>query len=438
MKYYLKCLFTSPVFIVGFAFALRMIVALIVWRNAPAPLKPDFPYGYELGRVARSIAAGQGFSSPLRELDTGPTAWFTPIYPYLIAGIFRIWGIYTQTSRAIITTLNCAFTALTIIPIHGIAKRTFGNDVAIGASWGWVFLPNAIFFPITWVWDTSLIALFFSLIFFATLKLRGERSLIPWVGYGALWAVGVSINPSILSLFPFFLVWLVWNERKEWTVCFKHAGAVLLLFTIGMVPWTVRNYRVFGKIIVLRSNFGLELWLGNNPNVIDMLNQMLHPNDNSMEAAKYVRMGEIAYMEEKQHEALEFMRTHPSDTMNYTFHRFVDIWLAQTDSPVDIWSNASLLVRLYLAFNSLLPLLCMLGVLYAYRAGLQEAAPYGLVLLIFPIVFYLTHSSPRYRFPIDPIILVLATSGLVTLISTARSRARRTKLATPSPSLPNN
>ena len=268
--------------------------------------------------------------------------------------------------------------------------------------------------------------------------MRGERSLIPWVGYGALWAVGVSINPSILSLFPFFLVWLVWNERKEWTVCFKHAGAVLLLFTIGMVPWTVRNYRVFGKIIVLRSNFGLELWLGNNPNVIDMLNQMLHPNDNSMEAAKYVRMGEIAYMEEKQHEALEFMRTHPSDTMNYTFHRFVDIWLAQTDSPVDIWSNASLLVRLYLAFNSLLPLLCMLGVLYAYRAGLQEVAPYGLVLLIFPIVFYLTHSSPRYRFPIDPIILVLATSGLVTLISTARSRARRTKLATPSPSLPNN
>ena len=422
MKHSVKRLFSSPVFIVGFAFAIRMIATLIVWRHAPAPLKSNVPYGYELGRVARAIAAGEGFSSPLRDLDTGPTAWFTPIYPYLVAGIFKLCGIYTELSHAVITTLNCAFTALTIIPIHGIAKRTFGNTVATGASWVWVFLPNAITFPIAWVWDTSLIALFFALIFWATLSLRGTRAVLPWAGYGALWVVGVLINPSILSLFPFFLVWLVWNERNHLGICFQHIAAVLLLFTIGLVPWTVRNYRVFGKPVVLRSNFGLELWLGNNPNVIDMLNQLSHPNDNPEEAANYVRMGEIAYMAEKQHEAFEFMRKRPADALSFTFHRFVDIWLAQTDSPLDIWANASLEVKAYLLFNTLLPLLCLLGALYAYRAGLPEAAPFALVLLIFPLVFYLTHSSPRYRFPMDPIIVVLATNGFVHLASLAISR----------------
>ena len=57
----------------------------------------------------------------------------------------------------------------------------------------------------------------------------------------------------------------MWEARKDSAPWAKLAMAALLVFTIGLVPWTIRNYRVFGKFIVLRSNFGLELWLGNNP-----------------------------------------------------------------------------------------------------------------------------------------------------------------------------
>src|ERR1700730_7069558 len=115
MKHGLKRAFGSPSFIVVFAFALRVLVMWLVWRQAPVPIKAIVPYGYELGRVARSIAAGEGFSSPLRDLDTGPTAWFTPIYPYLVAGIFKGWGIYSELSRLVIATPNCCFAALAII-----------------------------------------------------------------------------------------------------------------------------------------------------------------------------------------------------------------------------------------------------------------------------------------------------------------------------------
>ncbi len=433
----LKRLFSSPVFIIGIAFALRMLVMWGLSLLTPVPVKANLPFGYELGRVARAIAAGEGFSSPLRDWDTGPTAWFTPIYPYLVAGIFKLCGIYSDLSRVIIATLNCAFASLTIIPIYAIAKRTFGRGGAVGAAWAWVFLPTALVYPITWIWDTALTALVFTLIFWATLALRGARSVRPWAGYGALWVIGGLINPSILSVFPFFLGWLVWNDRKESGPWARHAAAVLLLFTVGLVPWTIRNYRVFGKIIVLRSNFGLELWLGNNPNVIDQLSQMSHPNDNSEEAQKYIRMGEMAYMAEKQHAALGFMRTHPGVTLTYMFHRFVDIWLAETDSPVDLWANASLYAKAMLTFNCLLSLLSLLGVLYAHRSRNPEAAPYGMVLLIFPLVFYLTHSSPRYRYPMDPIIVVLAASSLAHLLSFARfGNRRKTNVVAPVPPFP--
>jgi hypothetical protein len=437
MKQSLKRLFGSPSFVVVFAFALRMLVMWLVWRQMPAPIKANVPYGYELGRVARAIAAGEGFSSPLRDLYTGPTAWFTPIYPYLVAGIFKVWGIYSDLSRLIIATLNCAFAALTIIPIHAIAKRTFGEGVAIGASWAWVFLPTALYFPILWIWDTALTALVFLLIFWATLALRGSRSVLPWAGYGALWVTGGLVNPSILSLFPFFLGWLAWNERKEAGPWLKHAAAVLLLFTIGLVPWTIRNYRVFGKFIVLRSNFGLELWLGNNPDVVENLSQLSHPNDNPEEGEKYKRMGEMAYMAEKQQLALTFMRTHPRETLNYTFKRFVNIWLSQTDNLLDLWSTSTPFGKTVMTFNCSLSLLGLFGVLYAHRSRHPDAAPYGMVLLIFPLVFYVTHSSQRYRFPMDPIIVVLAASSVAHLISFVRfGPARKTRVAAPVPPSP--
>ena len=338
-------LLSSPVFIVGFAFALRMFILYWDWRFGPVPVRDHLPYGYELGQVAKSIAAGNGFSSPLRLVDTGPTAWFTPIFPYLVAGIFNLWGTYSNTSHVVIQILNCAFAALTIIPMYAIGKRTFGQFVAVGAAWVWVFFPMALFFPIAWVWDTTMAALFFALIFWATLTLQGARSAVAWAGYGALWAVGVLINPSILSVLPFLLGWLAWDARKSSLPWAKLSALTLVLFAIGLVPWTVRNYQVFHKLIALRSNFGLELWLGNNADVPDSWSPWLHPNDDRDEAQEYKRMGEIAYMAEKEKDAFEFMRAHPTATLNLMIHRFAENWLNVTDSPSDTWSRATIYSR---------------------------------------------------------------------------------------------
>jgi hypothetical protein len=434
-----KRLLSSPLFITIIAFAARMVVLIYAWHATPIPVRSFLPYGYELGHVAKSIAAGQGFASPLRFLDTGPTVWFTPIYPYLVAGIFKIWGIYSDPSKLVIMTMNCAFAALTVIPIYGSAQKTFGKSVAVGASWAWVFLPTALFFPITWIWDTAMAALFLALIFWATLAVREAKTVLPWVGYGALWATGVLVNPSLLSLFPFLVGWAVWESRRASAPWSKFAAATLLVFAIGLVPWTVHNYRVFGKIIVLRSNFGLELWLGNNPNVPDTWSPWLHPNDNLEEAAKYKSMGELAYMAEKQHEAFVFMRTHPADTLNFMYRRFVENWLAITDSPTDFWGNTPLYIRAFFILNVLLSLSTLMGVMFAYRFRHPQAFPYAMVPLIFPLIFYLTHSSLRYRFPMDPIMMILSAYGVACLISLLRGRSVYLgENAAPAASLPTN
>jgi hypothetical protein len=217
----------------------------------------------------------------------------------------------------------------------------------------------------------------------------------------------------------------------------KFSAATLLVFAIALVPWTIRNYRVFGKIIVLRSNFGLELWLGNNPDVTDTWSPTLHPNDSRAEAEKYKQMGEIAFMAEKQREAFAFMRTHPADTVRFIFRRFVNNWLAITDSPVDMWATSPLYLKAFIVMNFLLSLLTMLGTLFAYRSNPEEAFPYAMVLLVFPLIFYLTHTSLRYRFPMDPIMMILAAYGVSYPISQWLERASpRTGATAPAPPVP--
>ncbi|HEX4001804.1 MAG TPA: glycosyltransferase family 39 protein [Candidatus Acidoferrales bacterium] len=411
MKTKLTRLVSSAVFVAAVALAVRFAVLWWTWYRA-TPAAHGERYGYELGCVAKSIASGKGFSSPLPFFDTGPTAWLSPVFPYVVAGIFKIWGIYSVKSHVAIQILNCIFSALTIFPVYAIAKRSFGADVAAAASWLWVVLPDATHIPIADLWEASLAALFLALLFWATLRMRGERSSAKWAGYGALWAVGALINTSLIAVLPLFLAWLAWEARKERLAWPQPVAIASLVFVLGMMPWTVRNYRALGKLVPVRSNFGLEFWLGNNPHALEVNAFQLHPLVDRSEAEDYRSMGEIGYMHAKQSAALAFIRANPGTTAYFVLRRIGDNWFAVSDRVGSVLSNGSLYLKGYFFFNAAMTLLAWFGAAMAWRARNLHRAPYMFVLVAYPLVFYVTHALVRYRFPIEPIVAILAVHGL--------------------------
>jgi hypothetical protein len=376
------------------------------------PVRENLPFGYELGAVAASIASGHGFSSPLRWFPTGPTAWFGPIYPYLTAGVFKLFGIYSYASYAVLESINAALSALTCIPIFLAGKKSFGIVVGAASAWAWVILPTAVVLPLRWIWDTAFSALCMAVILYVTLLLRDAPSLRNWCGYGLLWAFGALLNPSLLATMPFLVGWIIlelWGKHESWG---RGVAACALLFALGLVPWTVRNALVFHKLIPVRGNFGLEFWLGNNPGTVDNDNGNEHPNDNLAEAQLYRSMGEPAYMAMKQREALDFIRANPADAARLTFHRVVSTWLGTWDPFQDSWQWEPWWERVLQIYEIAFSLLAFLGALLAFRSRNPYAVPYALVILIYPATFYLTHGSARYRFPIDPILTLLAVFAL--------------------------
>ena len=75
--------------ILGLALLLRLLVFWVVLAKYPAGWL--YQRGIEMGLLAQSLLAGKGLSSPFGR-DTGPTAFIAPIYPILVAGVFRLFG----------------------------------------------------------------------------------------------------------------------------------------------------------------------------------------------------------------------------------------------------------------------------------------------------------------------------------------------------------
>src|SRR5258708_16196931 len=255
---------TSLFWMVVIAFALRLGFILIAHTYKFKPDQNDFSFGYEMGRIGRAIANGLGFADPF-DGPTGSTAWEPPLYPYLIAGVFKLTGVYTSTSALILLTLNSFFSALTCIPIFLIARRCFSEKVGVWTAWAWALLPTVMYWCTRWVWETSLAALLLTLIFWLTVKLEDLEGRQPWIAFGLLWGVAGLTNSSLLSFLPASGLWAWYRRSKMGKHSLAGIAFATLFFAATIAPWLMRDYETFGKFIFIRSNFSAEVRLRNVP-----------------------------------------------------------------------------------------------------------------------------------------------------------------------------
>ena len=169
---------TSFFWMVLVAFVLRFGWIIVAHTYKFKTFDDNFSFGWEMGRIGRSLALGQGFSNPF-SATTGPTAWEPPLYPFLIAGVFQLFGIYTHASAVVLLGINSVFSALTCIPIFLITRRCFSEKLAVWTAWLWAVMPSVMYWCTRWVWETSLAALLLALIFWLTLDLEERDGFAP-------------------------------------------------------------------------------------------------------------------------------------------------------------------------------------------------------------------------------------------------------------------
>ncbi|HEX3319819.1 MAG TPA: glycosyltransferase family 39 protein [Terriglobales bacterium] len=384
------------------AFGLRILTILVLHTYKFRTSESNFGFGWEMGRIAESLARGYGFSNPFHSV-TGPTAWEPPLTPFLIAGVFKLFGIYTRFSAFTLLTINSFWSALTCIPIFLIARRCFSERVAVGSAWTWALMPYVIYWCTKWVWETSLSALLIATIFWLAITFEERKGWRPWAAFGLLWGVAALNSPVLLSFLPASGLYAWYRRSKAGKKSL--AGVVLasLLFFACIAPWLVRNYHVFGRPVFIRSNFGAELRMGNGPNANGTWMFFLHPTQNTLEAAKYERMGELAYVESRKQEALAWIKSHPGRFLIVCMERFTYYWYGVPKSYDNPWV-APFKEALFFTTS----ILMIWGIGRALRRRKPHAWLFLWLLLCYPAVYYLVFPHARYRHPIDPEITILA------------------------------
>jgi 4-amino-4-deoxy-L-arabinose transferase-like glycosyltransferase len=391
----------SSLRIAGIALVLRVAWIVIGHTYRFKTTDDNFSFGWEMGRIAASLASGHGFSSPFGP-PTGPTAWEPPLYPYVTAGVFLIFGIYSKASAFVLLVLNSVFSAVTCIPIFLIAKRMFSEKVAVGSAWAWALLPNVMFWCTRAVWETSLSALLLTTVFWLALTMEDREGWGPWVVFGVLWGVIALNGTSLLAFLPAAGLWAWYRRSKIGKRSF--AGVVLAscVFFVCITPWLGRNHRTFGKFIFIRDNFGAELRLGNGKGADGTLMLYLDPPHDPYAMHQFQTMGELNYIAMRKQQALRYIREDYARFAVLSVKRFICFWAGPPRVTDPAWLGPAK-DSLFLATSVLM----FWGLARALRQRRPGAWLLFWLVLLYPAIYYFVYAIPRYRHVIEPEIAIL-------------------------------
>jgi hypothetical protein len=417
--------FTSVWFIAAAALGTRLAFTWDQQQKIPHQALATVPFDQEAGNIAFALSQGHGFSNLFRQ-NTGPTAWLAPVYPLLLSFIFRIFGGFTLSSFFAGAILNALLSAAVIFPLFAIAGRASSRTVAIVSSWLWVFLPAGILMPFEWIWDTSLSVLLATLLVWLTLKIAESPELSVWLSYGALWAFVLLTNPSLGIALPFLLAWAAMRANQQLELPWRIPALTVAVIVACCLPWTVRNYNAFHKLIPIRSNFAFELWIGNNDIFDEHAVGGIQRITRYEETRKYAQLGETAYLAEKSAAAKTFISNKPALFFQLTGRRIMATSFGTNHPLADFRRTDSWLVRVILLGNLLLAVGTLLGIWFLLRTRNPLAFPIAALPVLYPLVYYLTHTSLRYRHPIDPLLVLLTTMAIAACCS-RKYRAARSK-----------
>jgi 4-amino-4-deoxy-L-arabinose transferase-like glycosyltransferase len=395
---------------VCFAFILRIAVVASSFNSIAGPSLDHEQFGAEMGWVARSLALGHGFSSPFFP-STGPTALVPPLYPYLLAVVFRMFGLYTAKSAFVILSLDSLLSALTCIPVYLSLKYAAGERPAQLAGWLWAIYPFAIYFSGAQVWDYALTSFLFAICFCFAQRLHLQESFSVWFGFGILYGVTALSNPSVLSMFPILLLTALWKVKRISSHWLLRGILALIAITVVLGLWAIRNNRVMHAVSPIRDGFWLEFWAGNSGDTFTSNPAWAHPASNPAEMQKFEAEGETAYLAHKHTMAVSFVRHHPLLFAGVSLRRAVRFWTGfWSFRPRYLRSEPLDLPNVF--FCTCITFFMLRGISRWWKEDRTHASPFLMMLIVFPIPYYLTHSSMDYRQPIEPEIVILATVGL--------------------------
>jgi 4-amino-4-deoxy-L-arabinose transferase-like glycosyltransferase len=394
-------------------------------------------------RISRALFAGEGYTQGRGFEHLQSASNYQPGLPLFVTGVYEVRGSADEEAARIVLAL---LSALAIPFAFLIGRRLAGSNAGLIAAVPVAIYPALLEYTgmlMTEPVGTALLAGMLLLY----LRAREETRVWPWAATGVAIGALAMLRPEYLLfvvVLPVLAV-LPWRRRepKDGTRLGRAAlmtGCALLV----VLPWTVRNYIAFERLVPISTGGGQVLYEGSylpaGPDPEDIGSDLLarypwirrqlaplpgpiyrgqavaalahrrHPGENT--DAALTAMAIDAYTDEAVHEPLELAGFLAGK-----------VWLAWTDPArgvmrAPIWRGLQIAMLLAAA----------VGLAIGLARRRFDAVAIAVIFSVVTLVQAAFIASPRRTLALLPLIAAIAGAGLIWTVAWARERARRPDL----------
>lgn len=382
------------IFLLGFFVRVFLLIQVPERRILPNDRMEDTA-------IATSLVERGRFADPYL-VPTGPTAHLPPVIPGILALFWSIFGMGLAGGYAArLFTITAFSTLYALVPWFGerlgfrreagVLGGIAGSLVVVGAGNGEEITGLLI----------GLMAIIFLRRWTSGLGALRNSFLL-----GAACGIAYHWQPVLLPVVLGWMVFELWwsRDRRKWFL----SGAMVLGMVASCAPWGWRNYQVFDEVFFIRGNLGLELRMGNHEGAtghleknVRAIEEYRHPRSNPAEARLIQELGEAEYMRRAKAEAVDWITDNPLDFLALTASRTAQFWFGPLHQPWIALAVTALTILALLGAWYSLP-----GMAIPHRAALLTP------LICYPVAYYVIIYLPRYRVPLDWILLLLAGATL--------------------------
>jgi 4-amino-4-deoxy-L-arabinose transferase-like glycosyltransferase len=362
--------------------------------------------------LAHRVATGHGFTFPVAWYpwvppDT-PTSYYSGAMVLHLAAIYKIFGYHPLLPRLLYAILGTAIVFL----VYRLGRRLFGEAAGLAAAACAAGYSYLILYSATLL--TEIPFIFFLLLSLNLAYELAERNTLGrWIGLSLALAGTILFRMAVLP-FVFVLVgWIYLQARKSSRP--MHSWPYLIPFVIivlAILPWTLRNYHLYGRFMLLESQFGHVLWNSN------------HPEQGTSFRGAWVANIPPELLSLSEPEITNELLKRGAQNILAAPGRFALLTISRVKYFFTFWPTAdsSLLsnVARVLSFGIMWPF--MLYGLYLSRPKWRLCLPLYLFLAIHLGVYLVSWVMIRYRIPADTILLVFAGLALATIGRTIQRR----------------
>lgn len=374
--------------------------------------------------LAKQVLDGHGFTVaelwwPMTPAGA-PTAHWSFLYTLYLAAVYGVVGYHPLVARIV-----QAMIVGVLMPYLSfkLANRYFNAKVGLVAAAivaGYIYffyyaatLMTEMFYITAILWGIDIAEQIAD-----TFKKQQTPKRL-WLFLGLALGIAVLLRQLFLLIIPFLSLWIIWRAYQEkphlaWRAFWGLAASGVIVLAM-VLPWTVRNYQVFHRFVLLNTNAGYAFFWGNHPihgnNFISIL-PYDGPSYQDLVPEELRHLDEAALDQALLKRAMQIIADDPVRYLRLSLSRTKDYFKFWYSPESGMLSNIS---RIF-SFGIMLPFMTIGLIRTFWNTDKTRFILLYLFMGVYTGIHLLSWALIRYRLPVDAILIIFAAPVLMTFL----------------------